>query len=46
MLFACMEEINRVVAKLPISIGDVIVENILGTGANVVAVKNEQGRES
>ena len=32
MLFACMEEINGVVAKLPVSIGDVIVENILGTG--------------
>jgi len=40
MLFACMEEINRVVAKLPISIGDVIVENILGTGCNIICARN------
>ena len=46
LLFACMEEINRVTVKLPVSLGDVIIENILGTDANVVAVKNEQGRES
>lgn len=40
LMFKCMEEINKIVAKEPIKIGDVLIENVLGTGSNVVATKN------
>ena len=40
LMFDCMREINRAVVKLPAHIGDVLVENILGTGANVVVTAN------
>ena len=40
MMFDCMKEINKAVVKLPARIGDVVVENILGTGANVVVTAN------
>ena len=36
---ACMEVINKAVAKLPVSIGDVIVENVFGS--NIVATQNK-----
>lgn len=36
-LFDCMEEINSKTLILPIRSGDIIIENIEGTGANVVA---------
>ena len=36
-LFACMEIINNIEVDLPIHIGDVIIENILDTQANIVA---------
>lgn len=38
-VFECMEIINKAVATLPISIGDVIVENVFG--ANVIATQNK-----
>lgn len=38
-LFECMEVINKTLAVLPISVGDIIIENILDTGSNVVASK-------
>lgn len=37
LIFACMKEINRAEAKAPVKIGDVIIKNILGTGANVIS---------
>ena len=40
LMFDCMREINRAVVKLPAHIGDVLIENILGTGANVVVTAN------
>ena len=40
LMFACMEEINRASVTLPAKIGDVVIENILGTGANVVVTAN------
>ena len=39
-IFECMAEINKVVLKAPVKIGDIVVENILGTGVNIVATKN------
>ena len=40
MMFEVMAEINRVTARDDLKIGDVIIENVLGTGANVVATAN------
>ena len=40
MMFQVMAEINKAVAKDGTKIGDVIIEDVLGTGANVVATAN------
>ncbi|MBQ7336451.1 MAG: DUF1667 domain-containing protein [Clostridia bacterium] len=40
LMFDCMAQINRTVVSLPVRVGDVILENILGTGANVIATMN------
>ena len=34
-----MKEINRVTVKAPVAIGDVVLENVAGTGVPVVATK-------
>ena len=40
LLFSCMKEINKTVATLPVRIGDILIENILDTGTNVIATAN------
>lgn len=40
LMFACMEEINHAIVSLPAHIGDVVIENLLETGANVVVTAN------
>ena len=40
LMFECMKEIDRSVVSLPALIGDVVIENLLGTGANVVVTAN------
>ena len=42
MMFDVMKEINSVIAEDNVKIGDVIIENVLGTGANVVATSNNR----
>ena len=37
LIFDCMDEINKKEIKAPVHIGDVIIENILDTGVNVIA---------
>lgn len=37
MMFECMEVINKASIKAPVNIGDVVVENILGTGVDIIA---------
>jgi CxxC motif-containing protein len=39
LIFACMDEINKVEAKAPVNIGDVIIKNVCGTDVNIVATK-------
>jgi len=39
LIFACMEEINKVSVSVPVRAGDVLIENVLGTGVNVVAAR-------
>ena len=41
MMFDVMKVINSTLAENNVKIGDVIIENILGTGANVVATSNK-----
>lgn len=40
-IFECMAEINKVTLKAPVSIGDVVIEDVLGTGVNIVATNND-----
>ena len=35
-----MEEIRKAVAHAPVHIGDVVVENVCGTGVDVIATKD------
>ncbi len=40
LLFECMKLINAAEVSAPVKPGDVIIENILGTGANIIATRN------
>lgn len=40
LMFDCMKEINRATVKLPAHIGDVVIANVLGTGADVIVTAN------
>lgn len=37
LLFDAMKEINSAKIKAPVHIGDVVIKNILGTGADIIA---------
>ena len=39
-IFACAEALKSVVLTAPVRIGDVVLENVAGTGVNVVAARN------
>ena len=41
LLFKAMEEANQAVAKAPVKIGDVVVRNVAGTDADLVATENK-----
>ena len=38
-IFQCMEAIRAAKIQAPVSIGDVVVENVCGTGVDVIATK-------
>lgn len=40
MIFSCMKALDSVEAEPPIRAGDIIVENILGTGANIISTRS------
>ena len=40
LMLACMREIDRSVVSLPAHIGDVVIENLLQTGVNIVVTAN------
>ncbi len=42
MLFECMKAINEIRVPADAKLGDVVIENVLGTGANVVTTRNVQ----
>ena len=39
-IFDCLRELKQIKAAAPVQIGDVVAENICGTGTAVVATKN------
>ncbi len=39
-IFDCVRVLSGITLKAPVRIGDVVVENILGTGVDIVATKN------
>lgn len=40
MIFDIMDEINKVVVEAPVKMGDIIIENVLDTGVDVVASRS------
>lgn len=42
-IWECMEALKKVEAVVPVRIGDVILENVAGTGVDIVATKEESG---
>jgi CxxC motif-containing protein len=43
-MFDCMKVINSVTVKAPVKIGDVIIENILDLGVDIVATNCDPGK--
>jgi CxxC motif-containing protein len=39
-IFECMEEIKQIRVMSPVHMGDIIIENVAGTGISIVATKN------
>ena len=44
LIFKTMEAINKVTVKAPVTIGQILVENVLDTGVNVIATKDVKGK--
>ena len=42
-MFECMSVINSATIKAPVKIGDVVIENILGLGVDIVATNFDAG---
>ena len=40
LITGCMKEIGRAKAELPVKAGDTVVENVCGTGVNVIATRS------
>lgn len=40
IIFDCMKEIKNASVDAPVSIGDVLISNVLGSGADVIATSN------
>jgi CxxC motif-containing protein len=40
MLFDCMKIINACTVKAPLKVGDIVVKDILGTGADIISTSN------
>ena len=39
-IFECIKALKNIVVPAPVHIGDVILENVAGTGVSIVATKN------
>ena len=45
LIFKAMEEINKVIVEAPIKMGDIVIENILNTGVNVIATRDIENKK-
>ena len=43
-IFDCVKALQAIDIPAPVAIGDVIIENVCGTGVNIVATKNVDAR--
>ncbi len=41
-IFQCMKEINAIIVTRPVKMGDILIENILDTGVNIIASKSAE----
>ena len=39
-IFASMDEINKITLKAPVNLGDIVIEDVVGTGVNIVATRS------
>ena len=44
-IFDVMKEINKVTVEAPVKIGDVFIEDVCGTGVDIVATNNDNGKQ-
>ncbi len=44
VIFDVMKEINKVTVNAPVKIGQVFIENVCGTGVDIVATNNDTGK--
>lgn len=42
MIMDCMKAVNEATVEAPVSIGDIVIENILGTGVDIIATNNAE----
>ncbi len=42
LLFDCMKAVNEIRVPANAKLGDIVIENVLGTGANIVTTRNVQ----
>ena len=40
LVFKCMEEINKLEVRSPVKMGDVVLEDVLGTGIDIVTTRD------
>ncbi|WP_255812569.1 DUF1667 domain-containing protein [Acidaminobacter sp. JC074] len=40
LIMDCMKQINHVVVKAPVKMGDVIIKNVLNTGVDIIASRS------
>jgi len=40
LMFECMQAIDSAIVSLPAHIGDIVIENLLETGANIIVTAN------
>lgn len=39
MIFECARALDNITVKSPVKVGDVIIENVAGTGVNIIATR-------
>lgn len=42
LMYECMEAVNGIVIKTPVKVGDVVMDDICGTGVSVIATRSAE----